>query len=110
MGCHDILQVISNILSFTLLLLASCKKTGCYFCQCHSFLNLFLVCSSEDFDVMNQIFCIEEHNGHGESFLERDYDYRLHIHTRDFELGRTIESNIEEAITHSRRLIVLLSR
>ena len=59
---------------------------------------------------MNQIFCTEETNDNPESFLERDYNYGLHIHTRDFELGRTINSNIEEGITHSRRLIVLLSR
>ena len=82
-----------------------------YIYQYHIFvLHLLLVCSSEDFEVMDQIFCIREHNGHEESFFERDYDYRLNIHTRDFELGRTIDSNIEEAITSSRCFIVLLSR
>ena len=59
--------------------------------------------------MMDQIF-LTTHGPDLKSFLEADYDYRLHIHTRDFELGRTIESNIEEAITCSRRLIVLLSR
>ena len=109
MGCHDILQVIRNISSVTVCQLK--KKPGYYICQCHIFLKyLPLVCSSEDFEVMDQIFCIREHNGHEESFFERGYDYRLNIHTRDFELGRTIDSNIEEAITCSRRLIVLLSR
>ena len=82
-----------------------------YIYQYHIFfLHLLFVCSSEDFEVMDKIFCIREHNGHEESFFERDYDYRLNIHTRDFELGRTIDSNIEEAITCSRRFIVLLSR
>ena len=59
--------------------------------------------------MMDQIFLTTQ-GANLESFLENDYHYRLHIHTRDFELGRTIDSNIEEAITHSRRLIVLLSR
>ena len=71
--------------------------------------HLLLVCSSESFDEMNDIFCIREYNGHQESFLERDYDHRLNIHTRDFTPGRPILSNIEEAITCSRRLIVLFS-
>ena len=66
-------------------------------------------CSNEDFEVMDQIFLIT-HDPDLKTVLEKDYQYQLHIHTRDFELGRTIESNIEEAITCSRRLIVLLSR
>ena len=57
---------------------------------------------------MDQIFLTTQ--GPNLESLETDYDYTLHIHTRDFESGRTIDSNIEEAITHSRRLIVLLSR
>ena len=57
---------------------------------------------------MNQIFFTKD--SLLESFLETKYQYRLNIHTRDFELGRLIDSNIEEAITCSRRLIVLLSR
>ena len=58
---------------------------------------------------MDQIFCTGENNENPESFLERDHDYRLHIHTRDFAAGQPILSNIAEAITCSRRLIVLLS-
>ena len=58
---------------------------------------------------MDQIFLITQ-GPDLKSFLEKDYQYKSHIHTRDFELGRTIDSNIEEAITCSRRLIVLLSR
>ena len=72
-------------------------------------LHLILFCSHEDSDVVDQIF-LTTHDLDLEFFLERDYNYRLHIHTRDFELGRAINSNIEEAITCSRRLIVLLSR
>ena len=52
---------------------------------------------------------MREHNNQQESFLERYYGYRLNIHPRDFTPGRPILSNIEEAITGSRRLIVLLS-
>ena len=48
---------------------------------------------------MDEIFCIREHNNQQESFLERDYGYRLNIHPRDFTPGRPILSNIEEAIT-----------
>ena len=97
MGCYDIIQVITHerILFSVVYLFA--------------LLNLLLVCSNEDFEVMDQIFLIT-HSPDLESFLEKNYLYKLHIHTRDFELRRTIESNIEEAITHSRRLIVLLSR
>ena len=72
-------------------------------------LHFLLVCSTEDLEVMDQIFLITQ-GSDLESFLERDHHYRLHIHTRDFELGRAIDSNIEEGITCSRRLIVLLSR
>ena len=67
------------------------------------------ICSHKDSDIMNQIFWTKDCPDM-ESFLEKEYQYRLNIHTRDFELGRTIDSNMEEAITCSRRLIVLLSR
>ena len=66
--------------------------------------------SNDDSDKMIEIFCMTENDEGLQSFLERDYHYRLHIHTRDFEAGRTIFGNIEEAITCSRRLIVILSR
>ena len=102
MGCYDIIQVIIHK-----------PRICCYFFNLSSvtfvLLHLILVCSNEDFEVMDQIFLTTQ-GANLESFLENDYHYRLHIHTRDFELGRTIDSNIEEAITHSRRLIVLLSR
>ena len=58
---------------------------------------------------MDQIFCTGGNNDNPKSFLERDHDYRLHIHTRDFPVGQPILSNIVEGITCSRRLIVLLS-
>ena len=106
MGYHDIIQVITR----KHLMFLVVKKTASI-CSVYLFvlLNLLLVCSNDDFEVIDQIFLITP-SPDLESFLERDYDYKLHIHTRDFELGRTIDSNIEEAITHSRRLIVLLSR
>ena len=104
MGCHDIVQVIKEHLINDYLL---AEKNGSF--SIVSFYYLMLVCSNEDFEVMDQIFLTTK-GPNLEFFLENDYHYRLRIHTKDFELGRTIDSNIEEAITHSRRLIVLLSR
>ena len=68
------------------------------FSECICYVRSIYICSHKDFDVINQIFWTNDCPDM-ESFLERDHNYRLHIHTRDFELGRTIDSNIEEAIT-----------
>ena len=87
MGCYDIIQVINHNIAFT----ANCSIYSAYL---FVYLHFILVCSNEDFEVMDQIFLISQ-GPNLESFLENDYHYRLHIHTRDFELGRTIDSNIE---------------
>ena len=46
--------------------------------------------------MMNQILWTKDCS-YMESFLEKYHHYRLNIHTRDFEIGRPIDSNIEEA-------------
>ena len=42
--------------------------------------------------------------------LETEDHFTLILHQRDFVPGRLIISNIEEAVTKSRRMIMLLSR
>ncbi len=43
-------------------------------------------------------------------YLEEDLGYTLCFHERDFLLGESIPANIEAAINHSRRMIMIISR
>ncbi len=47
---------------------------------------------------------------HVQSYLERDLGYKLCFHERDFLVGESIPANIEAAINHSRRMIMIISR
>ncbi len=47
---------------------------------------------------------------HVQQFLEKELGYTLCLHERDFLVGESIPSNIEVAINHSRRMIMILSR
>ena len=42
--------------------------------------------------------------------LEEDHDFKLVLHQRDFRPGAAILHNIAQAVTRSRRMIMLLSR
>ena len=48
--------------------------------------------------------------GNEELDFERYYGLRLHIHTRDFEVGVPIYSNIQNCLVNSRKAIFFLSR
>ncbi len=43
-------------------------------------------------------------------YLEGDLGYTLCFHERDFLVGESIPANIEAAINHSRRMIMIISR
>ncbi len=43
-------------------------------------------------------------------YLEQELGYRLCFHERDFLVGESILANIEAAINHSRRMIMIISR
>ncbi len=43
-------------------------------------------------------------------YLERELGYTLCFHERDFLVGESIPANIEAAINHSRRMIMIMSR
>ena len=43
-------------------------------------------------------------------FFEDDFHFKLILHERDFVPGVTIHANIVDAIKHSRRMIMILSR
>ena len=43
-------------------------------------------------------------------YLEKDFDFKLILHKRDFTPGVTIQANIVDAIKHSRRMFMILSR
>ncbi len=68
--------------------------------------NMFLhfcvvFCSHKDKDFMKE---------HVQRFLERDMGYTLCLHQRDFLAGESIPANIEAAIHHSRRMVMIISR
>ena len=69
--------------------------------------NFFLLFSEPDEDIMRDIFM--KYDGYT-PILEADHGFQLVLHQRDFMPGRTILTNIEEAITKTRRMIMLLSR
>ena len=43
-------------------------------------------------------------------YLEETFGYTLCIHERDFMVGDTIPANIDVAIKHSQRMIMVISR
>ena len=44
-------------------------------------------------------------------YLERsEFGFKLCVHERDFMVGDTIPANIEAAINHSRRVVMVISR
>ena len=43
-------------------------------------------------------------------YFEDDFNFKLILHERDFVPGVTIQANIVDAIKHSRRMIMILSR
>ncbi len=43
-------------------------------------------------------------------YLEVELGYKLCFHERDFLVGESIPANIEAAINHSRRMIMIVSR
>ena len=43
-------------------------------------------------------------------YLEGQFRFRLCLHERDFTVGETIPANIDAAINHSRRMIMVISR
>ena len=42
--------------------------------------------------------------------LEKEYGYKFIIHQRDFMPGATIRANVTEAVTKSRRIVIIFSR
>ncbi len=47
---------------------------------------------------------------HVQQYLEGELGYKLCFHERDFLVGESIPANIEAAINHSRRMIMIISR
>ncbi len=47
---------------------------------------------------------------HIQVYLEEELGFKLCIHERDFMPGTSIISNIEEAVKHSRRTIIIISK
>ena len=72
--------------------------------KCFSF-NMYF--SNEGFDFIKAVF-IKENTL--KPYLEEDFHFKLVLHKRDFTPGATIQSNIVDAITKSRRIFMILSR
>ena len=66
-----------------------------------------LYCSGLDEDIMRELFLKPDWIT---AILEEDHDFKLVLHQRDFLPGVAILHNISEAVTRSRRMIMLLSR
>ena len=43
-------------------------------------------------------------------YLEEEFGFKLRVHERDCMVGDTLPANIDVAINHSRRMIMVLSR
>ena len=43
-------------------------------------------------------------------YLENEFGFTLCVHERDFLAGDTIPANIDAAVDHSRRMILVLSK
>ena len=63
--------------------------------------------SNEDFEFIKAVFMKENTL---KFHLEEDFHFRLILHKRDFTPGVTIQANIVDAITKSRRMFMVLSR
>ena len=63
--------------------------------------------SNEDFEFIKAVFMKENTL---KPYLEEDFHFKLVLHKRDFTPGATIQSNIVDAITKSRRMFMILSR
>ena len=44
------------------------------------------------------------------NYLENTFGFKICMHERDFTVGDTIPANIDAAIKHSRRMIMVISR
>ena len=63
--------------------------------------------SERDHNIMQTLFLEED----GVTpLLESQDNFKLLLHERDFVPGRPILANIEDAVTKSRRMVMLLSR
>ena len=63
--------------------------------------------SNEDFDFMSDIFMKDDTSN---LYLEDDFHFEIILHQRDFIPGLSIQDNIADAITQSRRMFTILSR
>ena len=63
--------------------------------------------SVEDDMTMREIFMKDDGNT---AILEEDHEFQLILHERDFVAGVQIITNIEKAVTKTRRMVMLLSR
>ena len=59
---------------------------------------------------MRAIFIKQQEHPSDRFYLETDHDMIIHFHMRDFKVGEGIVTNIANAIEHSRRVIMLLTR
>ena len=63
--------------------------------------------SIHDTDFVKDLFMKEDRTT---LYFEDDFNFKLILHERDFVPGVTILANIVDAIKHSRRMIMILSR
>ncbi len=80
--------------------LLECSIFGCLSGGTH-FLIFKFFCSHEDKQFMKK---------HVLHYLEKELSYTVCIHQRDFLAGESIPANMEAAIKHSRRMIMIVSR
>ena len=67
----------------------------------------FPFCSIHDLEFVRNVFMKEDRRT---LYFEDDFNFKLILHERDFVPGVTIHANIVDAIKHSRRMIMILSR
>ena len=70
-------------------------------------LNQHLRFSIHDADFVKDVYMKEDRRT---LYFEDDFNFKLILHERDFVPGVTIHANIVDAIKHSRRMIMILSR
>ena len=70
-------------------------------------LNQHLHFSVHDADFVKDVFMKKDRET---LYFEDDFNFKLILHERDFVPGVTILANIVDAIKHSRRMIMILSR
>ena len=64
--------------------------------------------SDKDLELMKRIFCTERKD-YTEYVLEKDHDFELCVHSRNFIGGIPIAINIANAVRLSRRTVVFLT-